>query len=90
MLEGEPHTVVGVMPASFRFPAQARLWTPAGRWIRNQFRGVHGWRVVARLRPGATLAAASAELGHVADQLAKTYPDDNAGRTAPDKLTSPK
>ena len=82
MLEGEPHTVVGVMPASFRFPAQARLWTPAGRWIRNQFRGVHGYRVVARLRPGTSLAAASAELGHVADQLARTYPDDNAGRTA--------
>ena len=80
-LDGEPHAVVGVMPGSFRFPAEARLWTPAGRWPRNEFRGVHAYRVVARLRPGASVAAASTELAHVADQLARTYPDDNAGRT---------
>src|SRR6185295_3826211 len=35
-VEAEPHTVVGVMPASFRFPADARLWTPAGRQPRNE------------------------------------------------------
>jgi putative ABC transport system permease protein len=81
-LDGEPHTVVGVMPASFRFPAEARLWTPAGRQARNEFRGVHPYRVVARLRPGVSVAAAAAELTQVAAQLASAYHDDNAGRTA--------
>ena len=81
-IEGEPHVVVGVLPASFRFPADARLWTAAGRRPRNEFRGVHGYRVVARLRPGVEPAAASAELGQVAAQLAAAHPDDNAGRTA--------
>jgi putative ABC transport system permease protein len=81
-LEGEPHTVVGVMPASFAFPPDARLWTPAGRQARNEFRGVHSYRVVARLRPEATLAAASTELAQVTAQLAAAHPDDNAGRTA--------
>jgi len=81
-VEAEPHTVVGVMPASFRFPADARLWTPAGRQLRNEFRGVHAYRVIGRLRPGVAVAAASAEIGQVAAQLAAAYPDDNAGRTA--------
>jgi putative ABC transport system permease protein len=81
-LEGEPHTVVGVMPASFRFPAEARLWIPAGRQPRNEHRGVHAYRVLARLRPGVALAAAAAELNQVAGQLASAHPEDNAGRTA--------
>ena len=82
MLEGEPHTVVGVMPASFAFPPDARLWTPAGRRLRNEFRGVHAYRVLARLRPEAALDAASAELAQVTAQIAAAYPDSNAGRTA--------
>jgi putative ABC transport system permease protein len=81
-LDGEPHTIVGVMPAAFRFPAEALLWTPAGREPRNEFRGVHMYRVAARLRPGAALPAASGELAQVAGRLAAAYPDDNAGRTA--------
>jgi putative ABC transport system permease protein len=80
-LEGEPHTVVGVLPASFGFPAEARLWTPAGRQLRNEFRGVHAYRVVARLRPGVGLDEARAELSGVAAQLASAYPADNAGRS---------
>jgi putative ABC transport system permease protein len=81
-LDGEAHTVVGVMPARFRFPTEARLWIPAGRQPRNEFRGVHAFRVVARLRPGATLQAAQAEMDGVTARLAAAYPDDNAGRTA--------
>ena len=82
VLDGEPHTVVGVMPASFRFPADARLWTAAGRQRRNEFRGVHSYRVVARLRADAAPSAAAAELEQVAANLAAAYPDDNKGRTA--------
>jgi putative ABC transport system permease protein len=80
-LEGEPHTVVGVMPESFRFPADARLWTPAGRLPRNEFRGMHANRVLARLRPGVPLEEAAEELRQVAAQLATAYVDDNAGRS---------
>jgi len=81
-LDGEPHTVVGVMPASFGFPADARLWIAAGRQARNEFRGIHSYRVAARLRPGVTVPAASGELAQVTARLASAYPDDNEGRTA--------
>jgi putative ABC transport system permease protein len=80
-LDGEPHIVVGVLPATFRFPAEARLWTPAGRQLRNEFRGVHAYRVLARLRPDVPLDEAMAELSGVAAQLATAYREDNAGRT---------
>jgi putative ABC transport system permease protein len=81
-LDGEAHTVVGVLPRAFRFPTEARLWVPAGRQPRNEFRGVHSYRVLARLRPGASLQAAQSEMDGVAARLASAYPDDNAGRTA--------
>jgi putative ABC transport system permease protein len=81
-LDGQPHTVVGVLPASFRFPADARLWVAAGPLPRNEFRGMHGYLVLARLRPGASLDSAGAELQTVAARLATAYPVDNAGRTA--------
>lgn len=81
-LDGEAHTVVGVLPKSFRFPAEARLWIPAGRQPRNEFRGVHSYRLLARMRPGTTVQAAQTEMDAVTARLAAAYPDDNAGRTA--------
>lgn len=81
VLDGQPHTVVGVMPASFRFPVEARLWIAAGPQPRNEFRGVHAYRVLARLLPGVPADRASAELGTVAGRLAQSYPGDNAGRS---------
>lgn len=57
-LRGEPYTVVGVMPRGFRSDAKADLWTP----LRPQRTGEGGgsnYGVVARLKPGATWAAAN-------------------------------
>ena len=82
MLDGKPYVVVGVMPAAFRFPPDARLWMPAGPLPRNEFRGVHTYRVLARLAPGAGEAQAGQELAAVAGRLAAAYPGENAGRTA--------
>jgi len=81
-IDSTPHAVIGVLPASFNFPRQARLWVPAARQPRTEFRGVHGHRVVGRLREDVSVEQAGAELASVAGQLAATYPEDNAGRTA--------
>lgn len=68
-LNGEPHTVVGVMPASFRFPTpEFQVWVPLG--LRHDEAG-REQPVVAlfRLRPGSGIAAAGAELGEIARRV---------------------
>src|ERR1041384_7952120 len=82
-LNGEPYTVVGILPAAFQFPRRVELWTPAGHkaaWTEE--RGWHpGMYVVGRLKPGVELAAARSGLEAVAARLAKEYPDSNTGNS---------
>jgi putative ABC transport system permease protein len=82
-LDGEPHTVVGVMPAGFRFPAagpQADLWLPL-RLSANRManRGSHSLAVVGRLVDGVDLAAARTQMNQIAGRLAQQYPEDQGG-----------
>src|SRR6185503_5420080 len=76
-LEGEPVTVVGVMPPGFAYPdAEADLWRPTLLDPRApRPRGNHRLRVVARLAPGRTLREAEAELAVVARQQQAANPD---------------
>jgi putative ABC transport system permease protein len=83
-INGEPHTIVGVMPATMTFPARAELWVPStydlppgGGGDPRENRGGHYLRGVARLAPGVSLAAANAELLTIGQQLARAYPDTN-------------
>jgi MacB-like periplasmic core domain len=75
---GDDHTIVGVLPAfADRFPAGgADVWTPltfpADSFL-NQ-RGSIALAAVGRLRPGASEAAAKADLASIAAQLATEYP----------------
>jgi putative ABC transport system permease protein len=83
-LDGQPTTVIGVMPASFTFPpgsVSVELWRPyrpdskmAGE------RGAHMLRVVGRLRPEITRERAEEELSAIAAHLAEQYPNEQAGR----------
>jgi putative ABC transport system permease protein len=75
---GEPYTVVGVMPSSFTYPTFAQVWTPLalGPEERN-LRGIHDYLVVARLKPGVTLQQANAELSTISQNLAQAYPADD-------------
>jgi putative ABC transport system permease protein len=74
---GRPHTVVGVMPPGFAFPARATLWTPAAL-DRETERGNHFAEVIGRLRPGATTAELSDELNAVSRRLGELHPETNA------------
>ena len=79
-LNGAPHTVVGVMPADFRFPSWARLWVPLA-WSDEEraVRGNHNYHGIARLKPGVELEQAQAELSAIASRLEREYPEDNKG-----------
>jgi predicted permease len=83
VFEGKSYTIVGVIPAGFRLGDEVDVFTLLGQDAspRMQNREAHGVQVWARLRPGATLARAQAELTLVARHLAEQYPKSNKGRT---------
>jgi len=68
LVEGAPHTVIGVMPPGFRFPTRdAQYWQPYAFNPANigYHWGVGGIRFVGRLAPGVTRARAERELREV-------------------------
>jgi putative ABC transport system permease protein len=73
-------TIVGVMPASFRFPGEdVELWTAIRDEMDGTPRNVRFWAVFGRLAPGKTIAQASAEVGAFARRLEEAYPNTNRG-----------
>ena len=81
-LDGAPFTVVGVMPATFRFPHSspaAQLWMPVKQF--RPFETILAARVapfltvVGRLKSGYGVSDAKAEMDVIAARLAKQYPD---------------
>src|SRR5436190_4420709 len=77
-LDGTPRTIVGVMPAGFRFPSQTDLWVPmASVFAMNDNRSWRADQAIGRLKPGATAQQAQAEMALIAERLALQYPDTN-------------
>jgi hypothetical protein len=85
-LSGEAYTIEGVMPASFRFPADApqnTFWTTLavdnngmpGTTTAN--RGDHELAAMGRLKPGIREAQADAEMKAIAAGLSRKYPASN-------------
>ena len=86
-LDGDPYTVVGIAPPGFSYPSDRDIWLPLApqAWEEDPGnRGAHYLRGVGRLKPGATAAAAKAELATIGAQLARQYPESNTnfGATA--------
>ncbi|MFP2933242.1 ABC transporter permease, partial [Pyxidicoccus sp. 3LG] len=83
-LDGEPRTVIGVLPSGFQFALAeaADFW---GTFQPNlpprmvERRNMHWVRVVGRLGPGMTREAAQAELAGISEALAAEHPDSNTG-----------
>jgi predicted permease len=82
-IQGEPYTVLGVMPPAFGYPsADVRVWLPLSLITDDlipRSRGVRYLGVIGRLAPGADPAAATAEIGALYRRLAETYPETNRG-----------
>jgi putative ABC transport system permease protein len=77
-IDGEPRTLVGVMPQQFQaYGLQAQIWIPVTR-SRDTPRADEESKatVLARLKPGLTLETASAELDLIVKRLALLHPDD--------------
>jgi len=82
-LDGKSYVVAGVMPPGFRFPpfwaTDAELWAPLVFTAEAEASHSRFLRVFGRLRPGASLEQARAELGMVARRLETERPESNAG-----------
>ena len=82
-LNGSPQTIVGVLPSNFDFGSvfapgtRVDLFTPFPLTERNDQQG-NTLALIGRLRPGATIAAATAELAVLAPRITAAHPDRNA------------
>lgn len=81
-LDAEPYIVVGVLPAALRLPLDyasrtlTQIWVPLALGPNDpQARGSHGLNALGRLRPGASLAQAQAEIDTVTRGFFQRYPN---------------
>jgi putative ABC transport system permease protein len=79
--DGEPYTIIGVMPPDFDFPEQQELWFPFP-WDRGSLTRQQGrvW-IWGRLRPGVERPVAEQEMTSIVAQLARAYADTNRPAT---------
>ena len=81
-LGGESYTVIGVMPPGFKFPIinRTELWRPLSPVLgKSCQRGCVVLRVMARLKPGATLESAKTEMSAIASRIEQENPGTNKG-----------
>jgi putative ABC transport system permease protein len=79
-IDGQPHTIVGIMPAGFNFPqTETEVWIPYALDPAQYNRQAHFLRVIARLKPGVVIDQALADMNNIAAGLEQTYPDSNKG-----------
>jgi predicted permease len=82
-LNGDPYTVVGVMPLNFRsLDSDPDVWIPLQQQVRPDrmlWRDSHFLTVIGRLRPGVTLDQARADMNRIAGQMKMQYPSSDSG-----------
>ncbi|HTC75981.1 MAG TPA: ABC transporter permease [Edaphobacter sp.] len=79
-LDGEPHTIVGVMGPKMVKPGFAQLWVPLALTPKEaSVRGNHNLLSIARLKPGVTLSQAQTEMNTISQRLEESYPEDDKG-----------
>lgn len=83
IVDGEPSTVIGVMPRGFRLPKYTPdIWTPLPIVRSKDWESGRFLQVIARLKPGITLGQARQDLRRVAWQNAIERPDFDKGWSA--------
>ena len=88
-IDGEPRTVVGVMPPGFAFPASAELWVSSRFAVPphplrrtddpSAIRDAHYFDSIARLKPGVPLTQGTSEIDTIAKRLKQQYGDGEEG-----------
>ena len=80
IVDGQPHTLVGIMPPRFLVPGtSAEVWTPLSLEMASTDHSNRYLRVLARLRPGIDAARGLRELNQIAIRLEREFPATNTG-----------
>ena len=79
MLDSQPFTVIGIVPARFQIFYESQLWTPFIPKRSPEQRRMHYLQVIGRLRPGVSVDQARAEMGVLAERIARIAPETNQG-----------
>jgi len=84
-VDGQPVTVVGVMPPSFALPTAGDLWLPSPYKVPTHplrpetdpslLRNTHYFEVVARVAASSTTGQAEAEVGRILKEVSEKSPD---------------
>jgi putative ABC transport system permease protein len=75
-VDGQPATIVGVMPKGFRFPTGVDLWMPLAPTADLAKRDNRPLNAYGILKPGVSIRQSQAELDGIAGRLAHEYPED--------------
>jgi putative ABC transport system permease protein len=78
-LNGEPATIVGVMPEGFAYPVDSQIWRPLASFPAIQQASQRPIRIVGRLARGVTAEQARSELAAILSTLT-TVPDADRSR----------
>ncbi|HEY2797506.1 MAG TPA: ABC transporter permease [Thermoanaerobaculia bacterium] len=87
-LDNQVYSVVGVLPAGFRFPHDAELWVPAGLDGESPSRTSHNYSAIARLKDGVTIAQANSEISGIARRIHDASPEKGDYLLADGMVTS--
>lgn len=92
-LDGTPYTVIGIMPRQFEYLRPYDVFIamgPVSGSANLVDRGNHnGFAAVGRLKPGASLESADAELKTIAASLEREHPNSNSAiSTTTDRLAN--
>lgn len=78
MLNGQPYSIIGVLPRSFQWGSATDMLAPLAP-DPNRNRADHRLAVIGRLADGATLQQATSELAAMAERMGQQYPASNKG-----------
>ena len=90
-INGAEYNIIGVLPRGFHgLTGGAEVWIPIAMhdtaWPESSKfgfttgRDIHWHRVIGRLKPGVSVAAANAEVAALAARMEREYPKENKGR----------
>ena len=81
-VNGEPATIIGIMPPGVRFPNNEEAWLPLVPSPELQDRANRSLQVIGLLNPGTSIDLARGEVRTIAERLAAQYPETNRDYTA--------